>query len=268
MSALSWLALGLGVLLMPLVSPVALRTRVLAERGRLAVGSAQPVGVRRVLRPGPAAVLGCLAATVAVAVLAGAVLGLTTAVASAAVARLVLAALHARTTRRREAELLTALRLLAAELAAGGRPSAAFAAAAEGCPEHRAAFAAAADACLRGDDPPLDAPALAGLAQAWRVAAVTGAPLAAVVGRVADDLAAQAEQRRSVTSAVAGARSSAAMLAGLPLLGLLLGAAMQARPLDVLFGSPSGRLVCLVGVTLDAAGLLWTQWLTARAERT
>jgi tight adherence protein B len=50
-------------------------------------------------------------------------------------------------------------------------------------------------------------------------------------------------------------------------LGVLLGAAMQAHPLDVLLGTPSGRLLCLVGVALDAAGLLWTRRLTSRAER-
>jgi tight adherence protein B len=87
-----------------------------------------------------------------------------------------------------------------------------------------------------------------------------------VVGRVADDLAAQVDQRRGAGSALSGARTSAVLLAGLPVLGLLLGAAMQAGPLHVLFGTPSGRLLSLLGVALDSAGLLWTQWLTSRAE--
>jgi Flp pilus assembly protein TadB len=42
---------------------------------------------------------------------------------------------------------------------------------------------------------------------------------------------------------------------------------MQAHPLSVLLGTPAGRIVCLAGVALDAAGLAWTQRLAARAER-
>jgi tight adherence protein B len=49
---------------------------------------------------------------------------------------------------------------------------------------------------------------------------------------------------------------------------VLLGAAMQADPLHVLFSSPAGRLLCLLGVALDACGLAWTHRLTARAQRT
>jgi tight adherence protein B len=108
---------------------------------------------------------------------------------------------------------------------------------------------------------------LRGLAQAWSVAVTTGAPMADVVRRVADDVAARLEQRRGVSAAVAGARSSALLLAGLPVLGLLLGAAMQARPLEVLLQTPAGQLLGLAGVTLDALGVLWTQFLIARAER-
>ena len=221
----------------------------------------------RRLPPEPLAVATCLAVTITTFLAGGAVLGAAAAIACSTGAHVALSALRGRARRLRAAQLLTALRLLAAELNAGGQPSAAFQAAAEASPHHQTAFEAAAGACRRGDEPQFDDAALAGLAHAWRVATVTGAPVAAVVSRVADDLAGQAEQYRSATSALAGARSSAVLLAGLPVLGLLLGAAMQARPLAVLFGSPSGRLLCLIGIALDALGVLWTERLTTRAER-
>ena len=107
---------------------------------------------------------------------------------------------------------------------------------------------------------------LAALEQAWRVAATTGAPLAEVWSRVARDLNQQVEQRRAVAGALAGARSSAALLAGLPVVGVLLGTAMQAQPLHVLAATSAGHVMLLLGVCLDAAGLGWTHWLTARAE--
>jgi tight adherence protein B len=99
------------------------------------------------------------------------------------------------------------------------------------------------------------------------VAAESGAPLADVLGRVAADLADHEQQQRSVAVALAGPRSSAALLAGLPVIGVALGAAMGARPLGFLFGTPPGRLVCCAGALLDAAGVIWTQRLMLRAER-
>jgi tight adherence protein B len=75
------------------------------------------------------------------------------------------------------------------------------------------------------------------------------------------------EQRRTVGVALAGPRSSAALLTGLPLVGIGLGAAMGARPWEFLLGSPAGRIVCCVGVVLDTAGVLWMRRILRRAER-
>jgi tight adherence protein B len=266
MTAITWLALGAAVLFLPPADAHRRRAWTLSERGRLSSAQRPPVTVRL---PGPerGAPVVCAVVAGVVVMCGGAVLGAAALIATGTVSWLVVVAWRGRQARRREAELLAALRLLAAELDAGSRPSAAFTAAAETCPEHRAELSAAGEACGDGRDPPLAAPALRGLAQAWSVAAVTGAPLADVVRRVADDVAARIEQRRGVAAGVAGARSSAALLAVLPVLGILLGGAMQAHPLDVLLRTGAGQVLCLVGVTLDAAGVLWTQLLTARAER-
>jgi tight adherence protein B len=207
-----------------------------------------------------------LGVTVLVAVVAGLVLAVAAGVAVATAAALLLAARSARADARREQELVTALHLLSAELSSGALPESALRAAAEGCPAYRAGLRDAADAAHRGDQPDFGAPALIPLGRAWRVAADTGAPLAEVVDHVAADLAGRIALRRDVTAAVAGARSSAFLLAVLPVLGVLLGAAMQADPLRVLFGSAAGRLLCLLGVALDACGLAWTYRLTARAQ--
>lgn len=259
-----WASLGLGVLLLPGPAVALDRAEGLAARGRL---GARPVrSGARAVPPAPVAVVGAIAVTTGVEVLAGPVLALAAAIASGTAARLVLTALRRRTVLRARTDLLAALRLLAAELEAGSQPAAAFTAAADLSPAHAEELRAAAERCAIGDDPAFEAADLAALGHAWRLAGGTGAPPAAVCGRVADDLAARIEQHRAVSVGVAGARSSAGLLAGLPVVGLALGTAMDAHPVEVLFGSPSGQLVCLAGVTLDAAGLLWTQWLTARAE--
>lgn len=265
----AWTLLASGLFLLPSADPVVRRLDALAESGRLAgAPAASPPrrfrlgGVRGRL---VAVVIAAAACALAVAV--GPVLGAAAAVLAAAVGQLVRSALHRRAAVHSAAALLTALNLIAAELEAGSRPTAAFAAAAEADPARRAQYLAAAEAGADGRDPPLETDELRPLRMACVLAARAGAPLATVVRRVADDQAALIAQRDSVGAALAGARSSAVLLAGLPVLGLLLGAAMQAHPLAILFGTPAGRLVCLVGVVLDAAGLLWTQRLATSAMR-
>jgi tight adherence protein B len=265
MTAFGWALLGIAALLTPASDPAQRRAATLAARGRLAV--ARSTG-RRLPMPGVdvLAYCGCAAVTVGVVVSGGVALGGAAAIGSATAVRLLRAARSRRAAERVAADLLAALRLLAAELEAGARPEAAFLAAAGAGHALEPQFRAAAAALHDGRDPPLDAPQLRPLAAALTVAGRTGAPLATVVRRVAEDCSARVAQRRAVRAATAGAQSSAVLLAGLPALGLLLGAAMQAHPLAVLIGTPAGRVVCLIGIGLDAAGLLWTQRLTTRAE--
>jgi len=172
------------------------------------------------------------------------------------------------TARRRD--LRGALAALAGELAAGGRPDAALTAAAAAGPAHAASFARAAATAAGGGDVAevlRRDPDVAGLAAAWTLADQAGAPLAAVVERVAADLDAVEEQRRAVAVALAGPRSSAAVLAGLPALGLLLGTTMGGRPLAFLAGSPGGFAVGAAGLVLDLLGLWWMRRILRWASR-
>lgn len=166
----------------------------------------------------------------------------------------------------------TALRILVGELEAGVQPPAALAATAEAVPEMAAVFGAAAAAASAGEDPggvlgEQPDPQLRAIGAAWRLSAATGAALATVLSRIAADFAAADEQRRAVETALAGPRSSALVLALLPALGVLLGAGMGAHPLQFLVGTLAGRLLCCVGVILDAFGVLWMRALLRRAEQ-
>ena len=113
-----------------------------------------------------------------------------------------------------------------------------------------------------GPDDPLDR-----VAFAWRLSATTGVPLAESLGRVRADLTDQAATRRELNALVAGPQASATILALLPLLGTVLGSAIGADPVGVLFGTPIGRVLLCVGLALDAAGLFWTMHLIDRALR-
>lgn len=96
------------------------------------------------------------------------------------------------------------------------------------------------------------------LAAAWALSRSSGCSLADVLDAVAADLRARRRQDRLLVSLLAGPRASAGLLAGLPLIGLLMGAGLGADPLRVLTTTGPGQLALAAGIGLDVAGLLWT----------
>jgi tight adherence protein B len=182
-------------------------------------------------------------------------------------------AVRARVTTANGAALGRALRLLSAELAAGSAPAAALSAAAAPPGAYRETFQAAAVVARDGGDVPAalladdTVRALRPVAAAWRVASQTGAGLADIIDRVEMDLGRRREQEVEVATKLAGARSSAVLLALLPVLGLVLGSAMGADPMSMLFGSVAGQALLGIGVLLDSAGLIWTAHIVGRATR-
>lgn len=158
-------------------------------------------------------------------------------------------------------ELLSAL---AAELSAGQPTGMALEAATIGlepppCPRALAAYRTGADVAdaLRADARAPGAQALRGLAACWEVSERSGAGLAVAVARLAASLRAGADADAQLAGEVAAVRTSARLLAGLPLLGLLIGQWIGAEPLAWLTGSWVGRGVLLAGVTLEGLGIAW-----------
>lgn len=119
---------------------------------------------------------------------------------------------------------------------------------------------------LAGLFPAEGAPVSAVVAAA-RVADELGAPLAAVLDQVAAALAARAEVAADVEAALAGPRSSARVLAWLPLFGVVLGTALGADPVGALLGGGIGTASGALGVALLLVGRWWTGALLHRAGR-
>ncbi|NEB00643.1 type II secretion system F family protein [Streptomyces sp. SID13726] len=107
---------------------------------------------------------------------------------------------------------------------------------------------------------------LSGLAACWRVAVDQGAGLAAGLGRLEGALRAERDQRADLRAQLAGARSTAWMLAALPVLGLGLGAALGADPLHVLLHTGAGLGCLLVGGLLEGVGMWWAMRIVRGAE--
>lgn len=92
-----------------------------------------------------------------------------------------------------------------------------------------------------------------------------GAPLAGVLERLAVAVAADAEAEAEVRAAVAGPRATAGVLTWLPVLGLLVGAALGADPVAVVLDGGLGATAAGLGVGLVCAGRWWTRALLRRA---
>lgn len=107
---------------------------------------------------------------------------------------------------------------------------------------------------------------LAGLAACWRVAVDRGAGLAAGLERLEGALRAERDQRADLRAQLAGARSTAVMLAGLPVLGLFMGSALGAAPLRVLLHTGAGLGCLAVGGALEGAGVWWALRIVRGAE--
>ncbi|MDT9699499.1 type II secretion system F family protein [Streptomyces sp. P17] len=204
---------------------------------------------------------------IALAVLGASVLPLVAGAAGVPLLRRVRLAGRAGRTRERRADAVIALcAALAGEVRAGRQPGEALLRAAResaGLGEAQAAVLAAAR--FGGDVPGALATAarrpgaegLLGLAACWRVAVDQGAGLAAGLDRLEAALRAERDQRADLRAQLAGAKSTALMLAGLPVLGLLLGAVMGADPLRVLLHSGAGLGCLFAGGLLEGLGVWW-----------
>ena len=164
---------------------------------------------------------------------------------------------------------------IATELAAGRPPDTALSYAAEALPS-LPGLTAVVDAAQNGDDVPTaliraaepeGCEGLRLLAGCWRVGVDRGGMLAAVIEGLAEALRDEQSHRDDIALQLAGPRATARLLAGLPILGLGMAAALGAKPLSFLFATLPGALCLTLGIGLDALGLWWTARLATAAER-
>lgn len=96
------------------------------------------------------------------------------------------------------------------------------------------------------------------LAVCWRLAEVHGLPISTLMRAAQRDITDRQRFADRMDAALAGPRATAVILAGLPLLGVLLGQLVGARPVHFLIGTGHGGWLLLVGTALLCAGILWS----------
>ncbi|MDY0914903.1 type II secretion system F family protein [Rathayibacter festucae] len=163
------------------------------------------------------------------------------------------------------------LRAVAVEAARGGDVTAALLAgvpasrrgraAPEGAPGSRWAKGIARRRADRGEET-----AWAALAACWRVAADSGAPIAAALAELAESMRELGRARRDIEVALAGPLATSRVVGVLPLVALGFGTLLGFDVLGVLLGTVPG-LVCLGGgLGLMLAAAAWTRRLVRGAE--
>ncbi|MCO1338476.1 hypothetical protein BJH93_06160 [Kocuria polaris] len=93
----------------------------------------------------------------------------------------------------------------------------------------------------------------------------TGASLAGLLERVAEQLEAEQDLGKARATALAGPRTTNRMLALLPAFGLALATLLGADPVAVLTGHPAGQAALVAGVGLWAGHWWWTRRLLRAA---
>ena len=104
------------------------------------------------------------------------------------------------------------------------------------------------------------------LAACLDVAEASGCPLADVLTRFAAQLEAEDDAEAARQTALAGPRATVRLLTWLPFLGMGLGMLLGVDPVAVLLGTPLGGAALAAGLTLTAAGRIWSSRLVRTAE--
>ncbi|OBH24225.1 hypothetical protein A5692_05320 [Mycobacterium sp. E342] len=102
------------------------------------------------------------------------------------------------------------------------------------------------------------------LGMCWQLASDHGLAIATLMRAAQRDIAERQRFSARVTSNMAGARATAAILAALPLLGVLLGQLIGARPLAFLVNGHAGGWFLVVGSAMACGGMLWADRITDR----
>lgn len=100
------------------------------------------------------------------------------------------------------------------------------------------------------------------LAVCWQLAQTHGLAIGALMQTAQRDLVERQRFSSRVEAGMAGARTTAAVLAGLPVIGIVLGQLIGADPLGLLLAGGLGGWLLIIGVLLACVGLLWCDRIT------
>ncbi|WP_150114395.1 type II secretion system F family protein [Corynebacterium oculi] len=174
--------------------------------------------------------------------------------------------------RRRERQrhqLATVLNLVAHHLRSGGEPATALRGAMERHHnldgELKERLLLLSSGFYGADSAATSMPEVRTVARVWEAAEHHGIALAPLLSRVHSTLEKELRHGAATRARLMGPQSTAVVLTFLPLAGVALGSMMGADPLGLLLGGGLGGMLLMAGITLIAAGALWSHALLERA---
>jgi tight adherence protein B len=105
------------------------------------------------------------------------------------------------------------------------------------------------------------------VAASWAASTQSGGGLAEAMARVAGGLRAARATERVVQSELASARATARLVAGLPVVALVLGSGADSRPWEFLLTEPFGLICLAAGLAFGLAGLWWIEAIASGVHR-
>lgn len=101
----------------------------------------------------------------------------------------------------------------------------------------------------------------------WKLAAEHGLAMATLMGAARNDILSRQRFSETVHAGLAGARATAAILAAMPVIGVLLGCLIGAHPVSFLLAGRPGAVLMTIGVALICAGVIWSDRIIDRVVR-
>jgi hypothetical protein len=105
-----------------------------------------------------------------------------------------------------------------------------------------------------------------GFASLWQVCENNGAALSPALNQFAQQIRVEKELRQELSSSMSGAKLSAWVLAGLPLIGIVLAAFLGVNSLEWLANSKIGNFNIVAALILEVIGIIWVKKITSRIE--
>jgi hypothetical protein len=105
-----------------------------------------------------------------------------------------------------------------------------------------------------------------GFGSLWQVCENNGAALSPALSQFAQQIRTEKELREELSSSMSGAKLSAWVLAGLPLLGIVLAGFLGVNSLQWLSTSSLGSYNIIAALILETTGIIWVSKITSRIE--
>ena len=105
------------------------------------------------------------------------------------------------------------------------------------------------------------------MAVCWNLAAEYGLAMATLMDAAQHDILRRHRFSDTIHAGLSGARATAAILAALPVIGVLLGSLIGAHPVPFLLGGPLGAVLLTTGAALMCSGVIWSDRIIERVAR-